>query len=228
MTNKLFFRTACLLLFTLSTAFTPGDTAFAQAANLDKVSSETAIKRTRAVVDEIIKAAYPELAKADIQLKTFTSEADYFRTIFSFKRFLFGQRMRYFISVNPRVFELAAPEAGIRAIIAHELGHVYDFHGKNRLRLFGLLRLSSKKYTAQFERRTDLQAIGRGYAEGLKAYRVWLYQHVPAKKIAEKKRNYFSPEEIEAIQIQLKVTPSRLNHWLKHVPLKLEEITAPP
>jgi hypothetical protein len=37
------------------------------------------------------------------------------------------------------------------------------------------------------------------YARGLMQYRVWLYRHVPARALAEKKRDYLSPEEIEAV-----------------------------
>ncbi len=236
MTKTRLFRVAlfCLFILTLSTPFTRFDLARAQAATRDPATREpatrepvtraAAIKETRKIVDEIIQAAYPELAKVDIQIKAFNDDADYFRTLLSFKRFLFGQRMQYFIRVNPRLFELAAPEEGVRAILAHELGHVFEFHQQNRMKLLRLVRLMSKTYTARFERRTDLQAISRGYGAGLKAYRVWLYQHVPAKKLAEKQRNYFSPEEIEAIEMQLKANPSRLAYWFKHVPLKLEDI----
>ncbi len=35
---------------------------------------------------------------------------------------------------------------------------------------------------------------------GLKEYRQWLYQHVPAKALAEKKRDYLTPEEIDALK----------------------------
>jgi hypothetical protein len=228
MTERFLFRAiwVCFFVFTLSSPFTQHDFARAQAANPDKTATEAAIKQTRVIVDEVIKASYPELAKTNIQVRAFNDDADYFRTIFSFNRFLLGRKMQYVIRVNPRLFELAAPEAGIRAIIAHELAHVFDFQGKNRVKLLGLVRLASKKSTARFERRTDLQAISRGYGEGLKTYRLWLYQHVPAKKLTEKKRNYFSPEEIDAIEAKLKANPSRLSYWFKHVPLKLEKITA--
>jgi hypothetical protein len=227
MTEKFVGRVALLALFSFILS-TPGtlNRAFAQAAKPDKSTPEVAIKQTRLIVEEVIKTSYPELVKADIQVNTFHDDADYFRTLFSFNRFLLGRKMRYFIRVNPRLFELAAPEAGVRAIIAHELGHVLDFQNKNRVKLLRLVRLSSKDYTARFERRTDLQAIARGYAEGLKAYRLWLYRNVPAKKLAEKKRNYFSPEEIDAIQTKLKTNPSLMDHWLKNAPLKLEDINA--
>jgi hypothetical protein len=195
-----------------------------QTATAHQILTDDAIQRTRLLVEQIVKASYPELKDADIQVQTFRSESDYFRTIFSFRRFLLARKMRYFIKVNPRVFQLNAPEDGVRAILAHELGHVFDFHRKKRIRQLSLLRLLSKNYTAAFERRTDLQAISRGYGEGLKAYRQWLYRNIPAKKMAEKRRNYFSPEEIEAIEAKVKQKPELLQYFLKHVPGNLQEI----
>jgi multidrug efflux pump subunit AcrB len=143
-------------------------------ATAPHITDIEAINRTQLIVEEVIKASYPELKSASIHVQTFHSASDYFRTSFSFGRFLSAQKMRYFIKVNPQIFELNAPEEGMRAIIAHELGHAFDFHRKKRICLLGLVRLSSKGYTATFERRTDLQAISRSYSEGLKAYRVWL------------------------------------------------------
>lgn len=189
-------------------------------------SSETATQRAERIIREVIKDAYPELANTDIRVQTFASKSDYFRTSFSFQRFLFGLKMRYFIKVNPRFLDLNAPDEGIRAILAHELGHVFDFQRKNRLRLFGLIRLTSKNYTARFERWTDLQAISRGYGEGLKAYRLWLYNNIPADKLTEKRRNYFSPEEIELLHAKLKRHPALMKQWLAHVPMNLKEIEA--
>jgi hypothetical protein len=128
------------------------------------------------------------------------------------------------VYVNPRLFELQAPEAGVRAIIAHELAHVLYFKNRNRVQLLGLVRLISKRYTAKFERRSDLKAISLGYGEGLKAYRRWLYGNVPASKLGEKRRNYFSPEEIDAILSASRTRPELLDYWVKQVPLSLDEI----
>jgi hypothetical protein len=101
--------------------------------------------------------------------------------------------------------------------------HVTDMKRGNRLRRLGLVRLLSGKYTARFERKTDLEAIARGYGEGLKSYRVWVYGHVPPGKVEEKKRRYFSPEEITAIEKELRGRPQMLEYWRKRVPMSLEE-----
>jgi hypothetical protein len=228
MREFLLIRATLFLMLVFGSSSALAQNSVIDAANLQataqQIANVEAIKRTQRIVEEVVKASYPELKDADIQVQSFHSASDYFRTSFSFGRFLSAKKMRYFIKVNPRVFELNAPEEGVRAIVAHELGHAFDFHGKKRICLLGLVRLSLKGYSATFERRTDLQAISRGYSEGLKAYRTWLYQNVPAKKLMEKRRNYFSPEEIEAIEVKRKQKPELMQHWFKHTPKSLQEI----
>ena len=144
-------------------------------------------------------ASFPELSKADIRIRFFESESDYFQARFSISRFVFMRKMRYFIRVNSTPALQTASDESKRAIMAHELAHLTYYTSGNRLRLFGLLRLSEKSFRQDFERRTDLEVIRRGYAQGLKQYRFWLYQHVPARALAEKRRDYLSPEEIDEV-----------------------------
>lgn len=106
--------------------------------------------------------------------------------------------------------------------MAHELVHVVSLSRFNRIRRFGLVRLLSKRQTAKFERRTDLEAIHRGYGDGLKSYREWVYAHIPPHKLPEKRRNYFSPDEIGAIQILLAKRPELFGYW--NVPMSLQEV----
>ena len=85
--------------------------------------------------------------------------------------------------------------------------------------------LTDKSFTAKFERKADLEAIARGYGEGLKQFREWLYQNVPQKELEEKKRDYFSPEEIDLIMKILKEKPAMIDVWRKRVPRNLKEIS---
>jgi hypothetical protein len=85
----------------------------------------------------------------------------------------------------------------------HELAHVVDYANGNRVRLLGLIRLASPRFRERFETRTDVEALRRGYAQGLKQYRIWLYQHLSADVLREKRRDYLTPEEIDAIQRQI-------------------------
>jgi len=182
------------------------------------------IEKTKLIVDEIIKTSFPELNDASIKIKTFKSQADYFRARFTFTRFLTFRKIHYLIFVNPQVFEKNAPMNGIRAIIAHELSHIAYYRRHNRFELLGLISLQSKTFTARFERGADLQAIKRGYGAGLQEYREWLYQNIPPKSLIAKKRDYFSPEEIELITDSIREKPSLIDYWIKNVPRNLNEI----
>ncbi len=184
------------------------------------VGQTNSIERTQKLVAEIIEKSYPELKDKRIEIKSFASKSDYFQSRFSFGRFLTFRRMNYIIYVNPKVYELNAPENGVRAILAHEIGHILYYSRKNRVQLLGLVNLSTKGFTQKFERRTDLEAIRRGYGEGLIAYRTWLYENIPMKSVDVKKRNYFTPEEISAIMKQ----PEKIAVWQKNVPKNLSEI----
>jgi hypothetical protein len=177
-----------------------------------------------AVIQEIRGISYPELADIDLRVRSFRSPSDYFRTRFSLSRFLLPMRMRYFVDVNPALFQEQAPSDGVCAILAHELVHVVSLSRGNRIRRLGLVRLLSKGQTTKFERRADLGAIHRGYGDGLKNYRTWVYVHIPPSKLQEKRRNYFSPEEIAAIDKKLLEQPDLFAYWSEHVPLNLRAI----
>jgi hypothetical protein len=174
---------------------------------------------------DLVRAkSYPELTDKVVLTRTFASSADYFRTRFSGSRFLLLPRMHYFVEMNPRIAAIGPPERGVCAILAHELVHIFRMSAGNRIRLFGLVRLASAGYTARFERAADLEAIRRGYGAGLATYREWVYKNIPAKALKQKKRNYFSPEEITAILRLSAADPGLFAYWGKHVPMNLEQI----
>ena len=104
------------------------------------------------------------------------------------------------IRVNSGATLLTAPEGARRAIVAHELAHLAYYAKGNRLHLLGLLRFPRKGFRERFEKRADVEALRRGYAQGLKQYRIWLYEHVPPSALLEKRRDYFSPDEIDALE----------------------------
>lgn len=178
------------------------------------------------LVETISDTAYPELAGKEIQLRPFHSASDYFRTRFSISRFLFFRRMHYFVEVNPELFSRNAPPDGVCAILGHELAHVADLSHGNRIRLFRLVRLVSRGYTVRLERRADLEAIRRGFGDGLVSYRNWVYSNVSSAKAEEKKRNYFTPQEIIKIQELTRTKPELFDYWKRKVPLNESEIEA--
>ncbi len=185
---------------------------------------DSAVNRTRNILKIVRATSFPELSNVEIGVRTFRSSSNYFRTRFSISRYLTFRKMRLYIEVNPRVFELGVPEEGVPAIIAHELEHVLYLSKRNRVELLSLARLASANYAARFERGADLRAIARGYGPGLILYRQWLYKNVDARTLKEKQKDYFSPDEIEAIQSIIQKQPHTLDYWLRHVPLSMEGI----
>ncbi len=183
-----------------------------------------AVEKTRALVNEIAKKSFPEIKLKKIRIKTFKSDKSYFKARFSVTRYLTFQRMRHFVFVNPEVFKRNASEEGIRSIIAHELSHILFYTEKNRFELLGLAGLTSGSFEQKFERKTDLIAIQRGYGKGLIEFRRWLYRNVPASNLDTKKKNYFSPNEIELIMKTVKVKPEMFEIWRKKVPKNIDEI----
>lgn len=188
------------------------------------IFSQTPIEQTSKIVNEVIAKSYPELVNTNIKIKTFQSKTDYFKARFSFTNFLTFQKIQTIIFVNPLVFEKNAPENGIRAILAHELAHALYYQGKNRLQLFGLVKLLNGESSAKFERGADLVAIFRGYGKGLIEYREWLYTNIPPQNIAIKKRNYFTPEEINLLILTFEANKSVFERLSKNVPLNLIEL----
>lgn len=178
------------------------------------------IEKTRLLLPEIVRKSYPELEDAKITLETFESADTFFKARFSIARFLTFRKINYTIFVNPIIFKSEISGEAISAILAHELAHILYYDEKNRFELFGLASLIDKGFTAKFERKADLQAIRRGYGAGLIKYREWLYANIPKKSLAEKKRDYFSPDEIRAILEK----PEKIDLWLKNVPRTLSEI----
>jgi hypothetical protein len=190
--------------------------------------ADATVGLTGALIRSLQSQAFPELVHVDLRVRSFHSDADYFRTRFSIPRFVLLMRMRYFVDVNSALLQAQPPSDGVCAILAHELVHVVSLSRGNRIRRFGLIRLLSMRQTAKFERGTDLEAIHRGYGDGLKSYRGWVYTHVPPNQLQAKLRNYFSPEEIAAIQVKLQAQPSAFAYWTRHVPANLKEIANTP
>lgn len=206
--RRLLALVCCLVWFSLTAARTHAD----------------ASEQVRRLVEELRQSSFPELQDVAIQIKMFSSASDYFQARFTNTSFLGRKKLRYVLLVNRQLFVQPPPDEGLRAILAHELGHLVYYQSRCRLRLLGLVRLSQSGFAARFERATDLLALERGYGSGLKAYRAWLYQNIPPSKLAEKQRNYFSPAEIDALLLRMQAQPEVLNRWRQHPPRSLTEI----
>lgn len=183
-----------------------------------------AVSEIRDISHRVIAESFPRLEGRTIEVKPFESPSTFFKTRFSISHYLTLRGTRIILSVNPCVFKLGAPPDGIEAIIAHELAHAEDYIGRGPFRRIGLVGLISAKTLARFERRTDLVAIERGYSAGLIRYRQWLYGNLTAEQAKKKRRNYFTPEEIVAIDTIMVSEPKLFRELFLDVPLSIDDL----
>ena len=116
------------------------------------------------------------------------------------------------------------PADGLRAIVAHELAHISYYEDQSRMGLLSLVGLLMPSFTTRFERKADLDAITLGYGRGLQTFRTWLYRNIPPSRVAAKKRDYYTPEEIEAILRAEINHPGIMSKFQRCVPRSLVEI----
>ena len=100
---------------------------------------------------------------------------------------------------NPAMFPDPPSRIAAGAIIIHELKHVLDYTGMDSDELvdFGLWYASGDDIS-DYEKQTDEYALESGCAEGLSAYREWVYAHIPKEDLEEKMETYYTPDEIAA------------------------------
>ena len=176
------------------------------------------------ILQSVRDKSYPQLNDAMIMVRPLKSDSMYLEAQFTPASYFSPGRLHYVLLFNKEALARQVPAAGLRAIVAHELAHIDFYDRESRMGLFGLLRLLYPSFNANFERRADLEAIALGYGPGLEAYRAWVYRNIPADSVAAKKRDYFSPEEIEAILQAEKQSPGTLKAFKRCVPMNLGAI----
>lgn len=148
---------------------------------------------------------YPELKDAPVEVATFTSDA-YFLQAQPVKHTLLKKhsKRRYRVELNLKLLECPPTDGALQAILAHELQHVVDYEHKSATGVIGhgLKFVLNKNFREDYERETDLKTMQRGFAQGLKLYRHWVYQWLNPKQLETKKRYYFTPDEITEWQSQ--------------------------
>ncbi len=186
--------------------------------------ADAAMKEVAPLVDSVRAASFPQLKDVDITLHPMRSDYIYLEGRFTFTSFFLARRLRYMILFNPEAFARQVPPDGLRGIVAHELAHIDYFNRQSRMGLISLVGLLSAPFAARFERRADLEAIALGYGPGLESYREWLYRNIPASRMEEKKRDYFTPDEIEAILAAERRNPRIMGVFAACVPRGLADI----
>jgi integrase len=182
------------------------------------------LQRIAPIVDSVRARSFPQLQDAEITLRAIRSDYIFLEGRFSFTSYFLAPKLHYIILFNPDALARHVPPDALQAIVAHELSHIDYLHRHRRLGLLRLIRLLSAAYTARFERGADLQAIALGYGPGLESYRTWLYRNIPPKHLPEKMRDYFSPEEIEAILAASRRNPQVMDVFSARPPRNLAEI----
>lgn len=194
-----------------------------------EVYSDPRYKQTETIKENIellVRFSFPELKGSKIFIKTKRFDD---HTLFSsfFKPGRIFRKRSYKINVSPQIWELGITPQITRSILAHELAHTLDYDNM-RFFVFEILslgwRVFRKESNAQYERKTDLVTISRGYHKGLKAHRLWLYQFLNNDELKRYKKTYFTPEEIDLLVRVQKKSPMAFQDFFKNIPKNINEI----
>lgn len=188
------------------------------------VTSDPAFQAAATLIEDVRSASFPQLKGAQIEVLGLQSDFDFFQTRFTASSYFLSPTLHYMTMFNPEALRRQAPPEGLRAIVAHELAHIDYYRTHSRISLLGLVLMLSPSFATRFERQADLEAIDLGYGPGLQVYRAWLYRNIPPERVAEKKRDYFSPEEIAAILQAKQRDPTTMATFFRCVPRSLAEI----
>lgn len=163
---------------------------------------EPLIVEVGGIVEELIASDFPELEGIRLAYKPILSP-DVFLATDVEAGTIFEEPLDrdYVLYINAYLVDHHPGSRALRGIMAHELVHFSDYLSMNAWDLIVLYFQSNYNddFNVGFERDTDVEAMRRGYAAGIRAYRVWIYEQLddPAQ-LAKKKRRYFSPAEIDA------------------------------
>jgi hypothetical protein len=151
------------------------------------------------LVQRVETGLYPELAELTLELRPLQSDSDFFNALVDPTTVAAAPNRRtYLLRFNPLLFERSPPANGVVAILAHELKHIVDYFGMDSQSLVAFAVDYATGDIAAYERSTDEHVLRLGCGEGLIAYRQWLYRQLDAQTVAQKRRDYYTPEEIEA------------------------------
>lgn len=149
------------------------------------------------------REAWPELTGLAIEVQSY-SDLAYFRALPTPDTLGVTDPAdrHYLVQYDPVVLADPPAATALAAVLVHELAHVADYTAMTAEELleFGLWYATEDPMSSDelrdYERQTDEAALSRGCAEGLSAMRTWIYDHASEEVEAEKRRNYYSPEEI--------------------------------
>ena len=155
-----------------------------------------------AMVKELVAAHFDRLPKVPVVIDdSLVSDFDFFQAHVQGYLKDWDKRV-YVLKVNRKLYVDSPGDVALRGILIHELTHLNEYAHSSTFGLAGLgwdyAFTDDNADVVKWERATDENALRLGYAEGVKAYRLWLYSRLTPERVAKKKRVYFTPEQIDA------------------------------
>lgn len=178
------------------------------------------------IVEKLLEESFPELADKSFELEFFKSRDVFFHSEPDVGSVLNPFRpTSYQLGVNRAVYSKELPSKAAKAIMAHELSHTLEYVNRGVLGMLdAFVGRFYMPHLIHNERQTDMEAISRGFADGLSDYREWIYPHLTPEDEVKKRKIYFSPEEISAIEDIRTTKPQLFERFRKKPPKNLEEI----
>lgn len=151
------------------------------------------------LTQQVVAQSFPELRGQIIEHRSLASSDVFFESNLDIGTLMPWHQgpVRYRVNYNPALFDKGCPPAAIEGILAHELSHTLDYVQGGIPALLSVVNaLRLPQSNQRYERRTDLQAIFRGYGPGLIAYREWIYPQLTPQELRQKRLTYYTPDEI--------------------------------
>lgn len=155
------------------------------------------------ILDQLIAESFPELKDKQIRIAGLNKRGGFLASRFELSSLL-DEHLTFILLLNPYIETHPMPPEALKAILAHELIHMVDFTLLPRSELIASFVniLANAELRQNYERSTDLETMELGYADGLKQFRLWLYDQICNNALAEDRLNHHTPEEIDAWILQ--------------------------
>lgn len=167
---------------------------------------QSASSEIAALTQQLVAKSFPELQGKTIAHRSFDAPDVFFESNLDIGTLMPWHRgpVLYLVNYNPALFDKGCPPKAIEGILAHELSHTVDYVTGGIPALLGVVNdLRLPQSNQRYERRTDLQAIFRGYGPGLIAYREWIYPQLTPRERRQKRFTYYTPDEIALLMDSL-------------------------
>lgn len=188
--------------------------------NLSWAASE---ERMYDTIEQMVHSSHTSLKSAKFSFYKLTHPSYFFVSNFGLGRVLLGHD-HYHIGFNPSVFENNIDQSALEGVLAHELIHSEDYISGSTLGTLlpiGLKVLGSSS-RIQYERKTDLRTILKGYGEQLISYKEFQYPLLSQDDLRTKKEEYLTPEEVRFV---MKLPASAVRRWIDNdAPLDIEDM----